>query len=72
MNKRISWFPRLRFCGRFRNLEFTITITILPQHRPTTHAASYPSVIYIYMALSYVQGYSGAGAEGDGVALLFV
>jgi len=22
----ISWFPRLRFCGRSRNLEFTITI----------------------------------------------
>src|SRR6218665_1761573 len=21
---RISWFPRLRFCGRCRNLEFTI------------------------------------------------
>ena len=24
----ISWFPRLRFCGRSRNLEFAITITI--------------------------------------------
>ena len=24
----ISWFPRLRFCGLCRNLEFTITITI--------------------------------------------
>ena len=24
----ISWFLRLRFCGRSRNLEFTITITI--------------------------------------------
>ena len=23
----ISWFPRFRFCGRCRNLEFTITIT---------------------------------------------
>jgi len=23
----ISWFPRLRFCGRCKNLEFTITIT---------------------------------------------
>jgi len=24
----ISWFPRLRFCGRCRSYEFTITITI--------------------------------------------
>jgi len=24
---RISWFPRLRFCERCRNLEFTLTIT---------------------------------------------
>src|SRR6218665_3815753 len=24
----ISWFPQLRFCGRCRNLEITITITI--------------------------------------------
>ena len=24
----ISWFPRLRFCGRCRSFEFTITITI--------------------------------------------
>jgi len=23
----MSWFPRLRFCGRCRNIEFTITIT---------------------------------------------
>jgi len=24
----IGWFPRLRFCGRYSNHEFTITITI--------------------------------------------
>src|SRR6218665_3000547 len=35
----ISWFPRLRFCRRCRNLEFTMTIKISPcsaeRHRRT-------------------------------------
>jgi len=26
----ISWFPRLRFCGRFRNLAFTISLLSWP------------------------------------------
>jgi len=35
----ISWFPRLRFCLRFRNLEFRITIRTFdsPVARHTTH-----------------------------------
>ena len=24
----IRWFPRLRFCGRCRNLEFMVTVTV--------------------------------------------
>src|SRR6218665_925406 len=33
-NKRlwIIWFPRLHFCGRCRNLEFTITIPYIDLH----------------------------------------
>jgi len=43
----ISWFPRLRFCGRCRNLEFTITMymhtdTCRKLTRPPGYQAMHP------------------------------
>ena len=49
----ISWFPRLRCCGRYRNLEFAITITITRQFAQRPSSVTLSRINFaIYLQLS--------------------